>query len=154
MKQKIKKFAIVTMVSALTLTSLASFNTSALSTSRTATLTNGYKHKLAITFSNSSAQSVFSISSGGPCTIKNYMECREYNSSGALVKTYTKTSPEAYATERSCSVSRSSSSNHLDKLSSWGTNKGYAAKTRVAGNTYFKAIEIGDYSIQTNILSP
>lgn len=47
------------MVSALTLTSLASFNTSALSTSRTATLTNGYKHKLAITFSKSSAKSVF-----------------------------------------------------------------------------------------------
>lgn len=82
------------------------------------------------------------------------MECREYTSSGKYYDTHISPEQEAYATERVCSASRKLSSNYLDKLTSWGTNKGYAAKTRVAGNTYFKAIEIGDYSIETNTLSP
>lgn len=154
MKRIIKRFIISCVAVVFALSSNILIGAGALSSSRSASLQNGYTHKLAFNISSSSGTSTFSITSGGPCEIKNILSAIEFNSSGAVVRTVTSELPRASTTSRTCSVSRSSSSNVLKNFSSTGYNYTSGARSRVSGNSYFRTIEIGDKGIETLTLNP
>lgn len=154
MKHKIKRVIIASMAVVCALSSTFSIGASALSSNRSVGLKNGYTHKLAFNVSSSTGTSTFSISNGGPCDIKNSLTAIEYTSGGTFVRNVSSNASLSYTQTRTCTVSRSSSSNVLRNYVGIGYNSSSSAKSRVSGNSYFKTIEIGDKGIETNILHP
>ncbi len=79
----------------------------------------------------------------------------EYTSGGKFVRNVSAESDKSDVKNLSVKVNRKSgTSDYIKNYICIGYNYSSTAKNRVAANTYFDAIEIGDHEIQTKIINP
>ena len=152
---KIKRIALSILAVVCALSSTTAISASAVSSSKSVALQNGYTHRLSFNLGKSSGTVDFDITNGGTCTMKDVVTAIEYTSSGSFVRNVSDEVKKSSVKNLSVSVSRKSgTSNVLKNYIAIGYNYSSTAKNRSNATTYFETVEIGDNAIKTKIINP